>query len=381
MTSQTKTNKTYIHKLEYIIANMPGYVYWKDKHSKYMGCNNNLAKVSGLKNPSEIIGKTDYDFEWGKEQADQFVKDDREVMETRITHTSEYQLPVKRFDGNYLIVRTDKMPLYNEKGNVIGVLAIAVDVTDQKLLEKKLIREKEKAEALSQAKTEFLRNMEHDIRTPFSGIYSMTEILARQETNAEKKELLQIITQSAKELLDYCNGIVDFARLESGKWPILIKKFNFKNLLDSVITMESPPAKVKGLQLITNYHADVPQILIGDEYRVERILINLMSNAIKFTKNGFVKASVNIVKKDVKKNIILKISIQDTGIGIPKDKYVYIFGKFNRLTPSNKSPYVGSGLGLSIVKQLVEELKGKIDLISSQGKGTTFTCVIPFKIP
>lgn len=376
-----KENQEIIYNLDSIIANMPGYIYWKNQRSEYMGCNNNLAYISGLKNRNEIIGKTDYDFEWGKEKAEEFRKDDQLVMEKKTRYITDYKLSVKREDGNFIHVRTEKMPLYDLEKNVIGVLAIALDITDQKILEENLRLQKEKIEQLSEAKTEFIRNMEHDIRTPFSGIYSLTKMLEESEENPEKKYTLSAITQCAKELLDYCNGILDFSKIESKTFPIIDKKFNLEKLIQNLIAMEKTAALQKNLKLIFDYPENLPVIFIGDEYRISRILVNLLSNAIKFTNQGFVKIFIEIPRVINDKNIIMQISIEDTGIGIPKEKINYIYEKFTRLSPSNEEKYKGMGIGLSIVKRLINEIEGEIEAASTPGKGSVFTCTFPLRIP
>jgi PAS domain S-box-containing protein len=375
-----KSGKEIIYNLEYIIANMPGYIYWKNSNSEYMGCNNNLAKISGLNDRSEILGKTDFDFPWGKEEADKFRQDDQLVMQNKVTLTTEYQLPIRNAVGDFIYVRTDKMPLYNEKHNIIGVLAIAVDITEQKILEKNLIAAKEKAELLSQAKTEFIRNMEHDIRTPFGGIYTIAAMLEEMETDSSKKKYLHAISACANELLTYCNNIVDFSRIESGTLPFTEIKFNLKKLIEGIIILEKPPANVKKLKLLMEYPSDIPNIFVGDQFRIQRILINLASNSVKFTNQGYVKIAVKAAKININ-NIIIKIIIEDTGIGITKEKQLYIYEKFNRLTSSAKSSYKGSGLGLPIVKQFIAEVDGEIDVHSELNKGTIFICTIPLKIP
>lgn len=377
---QETQNAALIHNLEYIVARMPGYIYWKDQQSRYIGCNDNMVKISGLTHYHELLGKTDFDFEWGKDNAAQFVADDQIVMKQRITQTTEYSLPVIRNDGHKLVVQTNKMPLINKNNEVIGVLAIAVDITEQKLLEEKLIQEKENVERLSRAKTEFMRNMEHDIRTPFSGIYTIANILCQQEENSEKKEYLSMVAQSAKELLDYCNNIVDFSRLESGNLPVIHKKFNVRSLLKNIIDMERPAAQAKALQLHLEIDPKIPQVLLGDPYRLQRILINIFGNAIKFTHQGFVKIYAQLAQQRVKE-VILRISIEDTGIGIAAENLDLIYERFLRLNPSNQGTYKGSGLGLTIVKQLIEELNGEIDALSNGQTGTTFICTLPFQRP
>jgi two-component system aerobic respiration control sensor histidine kinase ArcB len=276
------------------------------------------------------------------------------------------------------------MPFYNETGEVIGILAIAVDITDIKRLEKQLRNEKERVEKLSQAKTEFIRNMEHDIRTPFSGIYTIANSLATQETNIEKKQYLTAVAQGAKELLDYCNNILDFSRIESGTMPILSKKFDLQRLVNSIILIEKSAAEAKKLTLTNEYTDDVPKVVIGDNNRLQRILINLVSNAIKFTKKGYVKIQVKLIKREKigeKGKVIIRFIIQDTGIGIPEAQQQYIYEKFTKLTPSNKGRDKGYGLGLPVVKQLMADIDGEIDVASKLDSGTTFACTIPFDLP
>lgn len=369
-----------IHDLQYIISEMPGYVYWKNKKSEYMGCNKELARFSRLKKSLDIVGKTDYDFEWGKKQADQFIKDDQFVMKTGKTLITEHKLSKKRVDGKKLYVRTEKMPFHDRHGRTVGVLAVAIDITEQKELENKLIAEKNKAERANIVKTEFMRNMEHDIRTPFSGVWGMANHLLEIEKDSTKKEYLSDITQCAKELLGYCNSILDFSQIELGMLTVIDKKFNLEKLIDSVIKIELPAAKIKGFALKTNYDPTIPEILIGDPYRIHRILINLISNAIKFTQKGYITLKVLLLKKTIR-SLVVRFIVEDTGIGIPSDKQEFIFEKFSRLSLSNKGMYKGIGLGLRIVKQFIHEIDGEIDLVSKVGEGTQFICTVPFKLP
>lgn len=369
-----------VHDLNYIISKMPGYIYWKNRKSEYMGCNELLAKFSRLRSPADIIGKTDYDFEWGKEQADQFVHDDQQVMQTGKNLITEHELPAKREDGRNLYVRTEKMPFYDKEGKIAGVLAIAVDITDQKELEHKLKEEKNKAEQANQVKTEFMRNMEHDIRTPFNGVWGMANYLAEIEEDPKKKEYLTDITQCAKELLDYCNSILDFSKIEAGALPVLEKKFDLEKVIEGIIKVELPAATHKKLKLISKYAPDMPKIVIGDGYRLHRILINLISNSIKFTMEGYIELSIAVIKKS-EHSVLIRFIVEDTGIGIPEDKQEFIFEKFSRLSQSNKGFYKGLGLGLRVVKQFMHEMNGEIDIVSEVNKGTQFICTLPFKLP
>ncbi len=284
-------------------------------------------------------------------------------------------------NGEKIIQLSSKIPLRDEKGNIIGVIGNTVDITALKKIETELREAKEKLEKANSIKTEFIRNMEHDIRTPFSGVWGITNVLWQRETEPEKKELLGDVTNCTKELLDYCNGILDYAKIEQGNLPLLEKKFNIHKLIDSVITIETPPAKYKKLNLTLEYDENLPIILVGDQYRLQRILINLVSNAIKFTQQGEVKLCVKLVKLQDNKNAIIRFIVEDTGIGIPQEKQDFIYEKFAKVIPSNKGTYKGIGLGLKIVKQFIEEMGGEIDLKSEPGQGSTFVCTLPFKLP
>ena len=375
--------KAEIFCLKGVIENLPGSIYWKDKNGMYLGRNTysmeNMerfhVKQHGAKDA--IIGKTDYDF-FSKEIADLYRKNDLEVMQAKKSLSLEE--PVTLPNGEVIVQLSTKRPFYSDKGEVIGIIGNTVDITYLKLIESELRHAKETAEQANLIKTEFIRNMEHDIRTPFSGIFSMASHLWENELDEIKKEYLGDITQCAKELLAYCNGILDFSKIESGMITLIDKKFNLDELVRSIIQVELPAIKIKHLTLKTHYDSSIPHALVGDRYRVCRILINLIGNAIKFTRNGYIKLEVLLIKK-IENSVLIRFIIEDTGIGVPSDKQEYIFEKFSRLSFANQGLYKGIGLGLKIVKQFVHDLGGEIDLMSEVDKGTKFICTLPFKLP
>lgn len=372
-------------QLRTIIEDLPGSIYWKNKEGVYKGRNRTSAE--SLRNMNfvwkleDIIGKTDYDL-FAKEMADGFRAHDREVMEARKESTREEVAILP--SGEKVIQLSTKRPLYDEKGSVVGVVGNTVDITYLKKIEADLREAKkiaENANMANQAKTEFIKNMEHDIRTPLSGIWGIVNQLYQRENDTFKKELLYDVTSCANELLGYCNGILDFSKIELGAFSKLEKKFNIKKLVEEVVAIETPPAKVKQLTLTLEFKNDMPDILLGDEYRLKRILINLVSNAVKFTQQGYVKIIVSLAEKTSNNSVVFRFIVQDSGIGIPEEKHDFIYEKFARLSPSNKGMYKGIGLGLRIVKQFTEEMDGEIDLKSELGKGSTFICTLPFKLP
>jgi two-component system, OmpR family, aerobic respiration control sensor histidine kinase ArcB len=364
--------------LSQIVDHTPGSLYWKDKEGRYLGCNQFMVKTSGLNSADDIVGKTDFDL-W-PENAKKLYKNDQYVIKKDKTTFTEEEVKIPKGDSMYFTCV--KMPLRDKSGEIIGMIGNSLDITKLKKTEKALREAKEKAESANTLKANFIRNMHHDIRTPFSGIVGLTDLLHHQETDPQKREILGDILQSSKGLLDFCNNILDFSKSETGSFPVLSKCFNLRKLVDDIVVMEKPPAKIKKLGLIVNYDKNLPAIIIGDNYRLKRILINLISNAIKFTEKGSVEISITSTKtKGNNRRIIVKFTIKDTGIGIPESDRNLIYERFTKISPSNKGLYQGQGLGLGMVKQFLTEMDGDIHLKSKVGKGSAFTILLPFKKP
>lgn len=374
-----------IFRLKSVIDTIPGSIYWKDKKGLYLGRNKHSAESmqnigleagTSLTQDSYFIGKTDHDV-FPENIANRYKENDLAVMETKQEMSIEEPITL---DGKTYIRLSTKRPLLDEIGKVIGIVGNTVDITYLKEIEAELRKAKEKAEAANIAKTGFIRNVEHDIRTPFNGVFGMAQYLWRHEMDPIKKEYLGDIMECAKELLDYCNAILDFSNIEAGHCPIMDKEFNLKTIITRAIKIEIPAAKNKNLELKTHYDSNIPTSVVGDSYRIYRLLINLLSNAIKFTKDGHVELRASLLEKN-EKYAVIRLEVIDTGCGIPEDKLEYIFEKFSRLAPSNTGFYKGLGLGLRIVKQFMHEINGKIDVSSKIDKGTRFICTIPFKFP
>lgn len=250
-----------------------------------------------------------------------------------------------------------------------------------------LQKAKEDAEAASRAKEYFLRNMEHDIRTPLSGILGLTKVILSREKNEKNRKNLHQIQNCAKELLVYCEGILDLSKILSCAQPIVEKRFNLCKLANELLAIETPVAKAKHLTIKSYMNKDVPQFVIGDFFRISRILLNLVSNAIKFTHSGHVKLKFSMIKKtkrDLREGV-LKIIIEDTGVGMPEQIQRMLFAvegddcsnQENQETFLDKS----TGIGLMVVKRLVKEIDADLDVISEIGNGTKVFLLIPMKLP
>lgn len=383
--SETKAKSSFIDSMSYfnqiatmfnqMASNIPANIYWKDAKGVYLGCNAALAQILSLRGQQKIIGKTIYDL-FPKIEAEKIAKIDNSVINKGepITH-EELGYSV---NGSPAIYISNKAPVRNDKGDVIGLIGISLDITKQKQIEQELRDAKEKAEAADCAKSEFILNISHDIRTPFMGILGFSEILESQENDPFKKETLGYIRQSAQRLLSWMNEIIDVvASSDEGghdNQPVYI---NY--LMEDLTELMLARIKYKKLDWKVIVDPRIPKYLIGDLGGVRRILLNLVGNAVKFTDQGSVTVEAKLIGKS-ENSAELQFIVSDTGIGIPEDKYVDIFKKFSRLTSSYSGKYPGSGLGLYNVSQIATRLGGVVTVTSEVGKGSVFTCQLPLKL-
>lgn len=365
--------------LEHIVALIPGYVYWLDQEGRYQGCNDNLAHALGLASREAIVDLVPY-ANLSDDKACALRTSDAEVMQAGVVTTREE--PGIRHDGSAGIFLTKKAPLYDEHNQIVGLLAVSFDITDQKQAEQQMQAANEKSKIAAELQSEFIQNMEHDIRTPFNGICGIAQYLCDIEEDADKKELLGDLSRSAGELLEYCNGVLDFSKIASGTAPVISKKFSLQQLVDQVVALEKPAIVERELQLTVDIREDTPEWVIGDAYRLHRVLMNLLSNAIKFTHQGEISIELKVITDPSNpKDLCLYLVVRDTGVGIPREKLHMIYEAFSRVSPSNQNEYRGLGLGLRIVKQFIDEMGGEIDVDTKLDKGTAFACSIPLKLP
>ncbi|MFI5172577.1 MAG: ATP-binding protein [Chitinophagales bacterium] len=257
---------------------------------------------------------------------------------------------------------------------------------DQKLLREKvrektkeLESEKERAEHSERVKEQFLTNMSHEIRTPMNAILGMTRLLLQKDPKKDQLKYLNAIKHASDNLLVIINDILDLSKIEAGKINFEKIDFDLRAELESVYETININAEEKGLSLSLEMDNNIPQVLIGDPYRLGQILLNLAGNAIKFTEKGRVLISVIPVANDTE-NISLQFAVQDSGIGIAKDKLSYIFDMFTQETSSTTRKFGGTGLGLAICKKLVELQGGTIHVESEPGKGSIFSFILNYKI-
>jgi PAS domain S-box-containing protein len=359
-----------------LLKQLPLFVFWKDKNCVYLGCNDLFAHAAGLSSSAEIIGKTDYDLPWTKEQSDAYRADDQDVMKSKKSKL-DIEEP-QTLHGKHIVLLTNKVPLLNRKGEVIGVLGVYSDITNRKNMEIDLLNAKKSAEESSRAKTEFLENMRHDLRTPLTGIVGFADIIKEEARDPKIKEYADNLAASSYALLDMLNEVLETIHLTSGEIPLLKKKFSLKQKIEDVVNLNLAKAKQKGLELQFDVDSCLPNYFIGDYKRIQRIVLELVANALNFTDKGYVKVSLKVAG-DKNNHIIIEIIVEDTGIGIPPEKQNEIFTRFTRLSPSYEGIYRGTGLGLSIVKQFIDDVEGEIYVTSQKDEGSIFRCTIPLR--
>lgn len=355
-----------------IIDRIPNhYIFWKDRNSVYLGCNQALALAVGLQSCSDIIGKTDYDLPTTKEQSDAYRADDKQVMDSKQEKLNIEETQTGA-DGVERVLLTSKAPLIDEQGNVYGVLGIYSDITAKKEMERSLINAKNQADAANKAKTEFLANMSHDIRTPLSGVIGMSELLERELTDPTQKEFAHMLHDSSEELLGMLNDIIENIWAETAREDeIQLEAFSLHQCIQHLVSLELPSTQLKGLELQVTIDKDVPHYIVSDQKKLHRILLNLLGNAIKFTASGCITIEIKCLERD-KAYAHIQFGVADTGIGIPQDQQDKVFDRFFRASPSYKGIYKGHGLGLHIAQSFITLLGGHITLTSQEGVGTTF---------
>ncbi len=480
-----------------VLNSSPQAIFWKDRNSVYMGCNEAFARNAGLATPSDVVGKTDFDLPRPQEDAEAYVAGDTEVMATN-TPKLHYEEQLQTADGRRIWIDTSKVPLTDSQGRVYGVLgiveditarkaandelirlrtaveqsaniivitnteglityvnpsfekstgytaaeaigqnpriissgeqdadfyrdlwqtiksgrswsgqfhnkrkdgslywetatispvkgedgriisfiAVKQDITDRKLLENDLLEAKDRAEAASRAKSEFLAVMSHELRTPLNGVLGFAELLSDTPLNGEQVEFVRTIRSSGKHLLQVVNDILDFSSIEQKGISLEIIPLVLADLVESAAIVIRQSAEEKGLEFRCETAPGTPGIIKGDSLRIRQVLINLLGNAVKFTSSGSVVLRTALASRHNRQ--FVDFSVQDTGTGIAPGTADILFEPFTQADSTHSRRFKGTGLGLAISMRLAKAMGAELSVESTLGKGSTFTFRLPY---
>jgi PAS domain S-box-containing protein len=361
---------------------------------------NPRGKITDLNEASVRFTRVSREKMIGSDFFDYFTEPDkaREAYQQVFVKGFIVDFPLTLADGVLIDVLCNGSVYKDERGNVLGVVIVARDITDQKRIatelteaivfaelavgiaeEAKLKAESAKlvAETAVKAKQQFLSNMRHEIRTPMNAIIGFTKVLLKTDTSTKQKEYLQAIKMSGDALIVLINDILDLAKVDAGKMIFEQTPFKMSVSIAAMLHLFEPKIREKNLDLIKEYDTSIPEVLVGDPVRLHQVILNLVSNAVKFTNKGKITVSVRLVNEDDTKARI-EFAVRDTGIGIPKDKTKQIFDNFQQASSGTSRLYGGTGLGLAIVKQLIEAQDGTINVESKLNEGSVFSFVLDF---
>jgi PAS domain S-box-containing protein len=284
---------------------------------------------------------------------------------------TNFEVNVKRKDGELRQFMLNIRMIKDSKGLPVEVEGVARDISELKKGAEELIIAKEDAERSLKVKEQFLANMSHEIRTPMNGIIGMIDVLIETELNSNQKDYVLTIKKSSETLLTILNDILDLSKIEAGKMEIQKLPLDFEEIFDRLIGLFKQKATEKGNKLSYVFNGDIPKYILGDQTRLLQILSNLTSNAIKFTDKGEISILVSSIKIENHKYLI-KVEVQDNGIGISQKNQSLLFGAFQQVDISTKKSFGGTGLGLVISKELAGQMNGEMGLISEENKGSNF---------
>ena len=356
--------------LKEFLRNTPDFICVKDKDSVYAGASQTFAELVGCSSPAELVGRSDRDL-FGPELAEHYIADDKKLLASGVP-VLDYIEPLPGSGGRKRYSSTSKYPIRDAAGEVIGICAVGRDITAQIELENE-------AGSAQRAKSDFLARMSHDMRTPMNGIVGFTKLSLDSDDIGQIKEYLHKIDDSCKYLLSLINDTLDMSKIESYKITLKPEVVNSKELFDSLVELMEPTLSEKNITLAADFEGVEFGAIMIDRVRVQQVLVNLLSNAAKFTPYG--GRIEFIVRRLFTSDKISRdrITIRDNGIGMSEEFLARIFEPFAQEYNDVNAATVGTGLGMAIVKRILDLMGATIEVKSRRGEGTEITIEIDFE--
>ena len=358
-----------LKKLSRAIESSPVSVVITDTHGTIEYVNSKFNEVTGY-TVEEAIGQNSRVFKSGDLPKSYY----KELWDTILSgKVWRGRFINKRKNGEDFWESASISPIMDEEGEITHFVAVKQDITERKHMEQEILAAKEKAEEATRAKSDFLANMSHEIRTPMNAVIGMSHLALKTELTPKQQDYLNKIQSSANSLLGIINDILDFSKIEAGKLDMESTEFNLDDLLDNLANLVTVKAQEKeDLEVLFATASEVSRFLVGDPLRLGQVLINLANNAVKFTESGEIVVSTELLEL-AETGLTIKFSVRDTGIGLTKEQISKLFQSFSQADTSTTRKFGGTGLGLTISKQLVEMMGGEIWVESEPGQGTTFS--------
>jgi PAS domain S-box-containing protein len=367
--------------LRLVVETIPYRIFWKDRKSRYLGCNRAFARLAGFEQPAQIVGLRDQDLPWTRVETEAYRNEDTLVMLTGQPRLHQVESQTLS-DGSQTWIDSSKVPLIDPQGQPFGVLGITSDITAQRQREQELARLRDLAEAASRAKSEFLANMSHEIRTPLTAIMGYAELLLddlQLAADAEgRQRTLETIRTAGQHLLTVIDDILDLSKIEAGRMDCEQVEFALPDCIAGILALLEPRARAKGIRLELELETALPARIRADPTRIRQVLLNLVGNAVKFTSLGSVRVRAALLGGE---RPTLRFDVEDRGPGIAPDRVERLFESFAQADGSTTRRFGGTGLGLAISRRLARLMGGDVELCSSEpGRGCLFRFQVPVEV-